>query len=324
MSILKSSIQFAPHFDGKRFYNPGGRQARGLKDVLRWKRTSRAERSPKFVDDVIESVPPHSVDAGRVRATLVNHSTVLLQQHGLNVLTDPIWSERASPVKWLGPRRHRKPGVRIEDLPCLDVVLISHNHYDHLDMPTLRRLKSMQSPVFIAPLGVADFLRHKGIERVHEVDWGDAVAVKDATVHCVPALHFSARGISDRNKTLWCGYVIESQDRIVYFSADTAFGDHFSQIREGFGSPDVTFLPIGAYAPRWFMSPVHMAPEDAVRAHEILGSKVSVAIHHGTFQLGDDAVDTPAELLAQTGRPDGFVLLKNGESIEEGFSLRDR
>lgn len=206
--------------------------------------------------------------------------------------------------------------MRKEDLPRIDIVLISHNHYDHLDLPTLRWLARRGDSVFVAPIGVGRLLRSHKIGPTHELDWGEAQMFENAAIHCVPALHFAARGIFDRNRTLWCGYVIESQRQVVYFAGDTGFGKHFLQIRERFGSPRLALLPIGAYAPRWFMSPVHMAPEEAVRAHEILGSGTSVAIHHGCFQLGDDGIDTPREQLVKSSRPESFLILGNGESAD--------
>ena len=307
---------FPKHFDGRRFYNPDAPQARGFLAVLRWKLSSRPEPSPKFISDVEPSTPPRRVEKDELRITMVNHSTALIQQRAANILTDPIWSDRASPVSWLGPKRHRKPGVRIDDLPDIDVVLISHNHYDHLDLRTLRQLSARGHSRFIVAAGVARLLRSEKIEPVYEMDWGDSVTASGVRIHCVPALHFSARGILDRNKTLWCGYAIEFPKRLVYFAGDTAFGSHFAQIRETFGSPHVALLPIGAYEPRWFMSPVHMTPEDAVRAHEVLGAKTSIAIHHGTFQLADDGVDTPTKELMAHRRDDSFLILKNGQFAE--------
>jgi L-ascorbate metabolism protein UlaG (beta-lactamase superfamily) len=283
---------------------------------LRWKLSSRAEPSAGFVSDVRQSIPPRQVEGGELHITLVNHSTVLLQQRASNILTDPIWSQRASPLSWIGPRRRRLPGVRKEDLPHIDIVLISHNHYDHLDMPTLRWLARRGNPQFVVPIGVDRLLRAKKMGPAHELDWGEAKTFEGTTIHCVPALHFAARGVLDRNKTLWCGYVIEAQNRALYFAGDTGFGDHFSQIRQRFGSPRLALLPIGAYEPRWFMSPVHMSPEEAVRAHEILGSGVSIAIHHGCFQLGDDGIDTPREQLSKASRPDSFLILNNGQSAD--------
>jgi L-ascorbate metabolism protein UlaG (beta-lactamase superfamily) len=307
---------FPKHFDGRRFYNPGAPQARGFIDVLRWKLSSRPESSPKFIADVEPSVPPRSVDGSGLRITLVNHSTVLIQQRGSNILTDPIWSERASPVSWLGPKRRRKPGVRLEDLPRIDTVLLSHNHYDHLDLPTLRRIAADGHPSFIVASGCARLLRSQRIEPVHELDWGESVTLSGVTIHSVAAQHFSSRGIFDRDKTLWCGYLIESPDRLVYFAGDTGFGSHFGQIRERFGSPNVALLPIGAYDPRWFMSPVHMSPEEALQAHRILGAQTSIAIHHGTFQLADDGIDTPQRNLIAGRQDENFSILKNGQFTE--------
>lgn len=309
-----SGQPFPKHFDGKHFYNPNGSQVRGLADVLRWKLNSRGEPSPRFVSDVRQSVPPRRVENSELLATLVNHSTVLLQQSASNILTDPIWSERTSPISWIGPRRHRKPGVRREYLPDIDVVLISHNHYDHLDLPTLRWLAGRGNATFIVPIGVGELLRSEKIAPVHELDWGEARTFGRTTISCVPALHFSGRGIFDRNQTLWCGYVISCHDRIVYFAGDTAFGDHFSQIRERFGSPRLALLPIGAYEPRWFMSSVHMSPEEAVKAHQLLGAATSIAIHHGTFQLADDGIDTPKQQILKSSPPDSFLVLENGQS----------
>jgi L-ascorbate metabolism protein UlaG (beta-lactamase superfamily) len=304
---------FPKHFDGRRFYNPNARQALSFGAVFKWKTRTRPEKSPRFVNDVTQTAPPQEVEGDELRVTLVNHSTVLLQARGVNILTDPVWSERISPVSWIGPRRHRAPGVRIEDLPRIDAVLISHNHYDHLDLPTLRRLAARGPAPYVVPLGVAELVRSQKIATVHELDWGQSVPFENFIVRCVPAQHFSARGIRDRNQSLWCGYVIETRARRVYFAGDTGFGPHFAQIREVFGPPDVALLPIGAYEPRWFMGPIHMAPDEAVEAHKILGARTSIAIHHGTFQLADDAIDTPPKQLAAAGAPKSFLVLKNGE-----------
>jgi L-ascorbate metabolism protein UlaG (beta-lactamase superfamily) len=307
---------FPEHFDGRRFFNPDAQPARGFLDVLRWKFSSRPEPSPKFVSDVHQSIPPRSVAGNAIRVTMVNHSTVLIQQGAINILTDPIWSERTSPLSWAGPKRKRDPGVRMDDLPGIDVVLISHNHYDHLDLPTLRQLAARGRSTFIVAARCARLLRSEKIEPAYELDWGESLALLGLAFHAVPALHFSARGPFDRNKTLWCGYAIESPEGLVYFAGDTAFGPHFAQIREKFGSPRLALLPIGAYKPRWFMSSVHMDPEEAVRAHEILSAKTSIAIHHGTFQLADDAIDTPEKELLAFRRDDSFLILKNGQFAE--------
>src|SRR5215471_530333 len=210
--------EFPKHFDGKRFYNPNAPQSRGFRDALRWKLTSRPEPSARFVADVDPSTPPRRVEGSGLRTTFVNHSTVLLQQRGCNVLTDPIWSERASPVSWAGPRRRRKPGVSWEDLPPIDAVLISHNHYDHLDLATLRRLARRGDSTFIVPARVGRLLRSENIGRVRELDWGESASLPGFIINCVTAQHFSRRGIYDQNQTLWCGYVIEAQQNRVYFA----------------------------------------------------------------------------------------------------------
>jgi L-ascorbate metabolism protein UlaG (beta-lactamase superfamily) len=281
---------------------------------LRWKLSSRPKASPRFVADVECSIPPDRIENQELRATLVNHSTVLLQQREYNILTDPIWSERAGPVRWLGPRRRRSPGIEKAHVPRIDIVLISHNHYDHLDLPTLRWLDDRDHCSFVVPAGLGRFFESQRLGPVHELDWGESRAFAGVTIHCVPAAHFSARHLFDRNRTLWCGYVIESRERVIYFAGDTAFSEHFERIRESFGSPDLSLLPVGAFRPRWFMSPIHMAPHQAVQAHEILSSKMSIAIHYGTFQLGDDSIDEPREQLSKLGPPDSFLLLNNGQS----------
>ncbi len=303
------------HFDGKRLYKPGAAGAPGLLGALRWMVSSRPERSARFVDDVEETKPSSAVEGAELRVTLVNHSTVLVQQGGLNILTDPIWAERASPVAGIGPRRRRIPGVRWEDVPRIDAVLLSHNHYDHLDLAVLRRLAKRGQSQFVVPSGVGRLLRSQKIGPVHELDWGEQASIGLARIHSVPALHFSARGLFDRNRTLWCGYVIETAERTIYFAGDTAFGDHFGMIRERFGAPRVALLPIGAYEPRWFMSPVHMSPDEAVRAHEILGAGTSIAIHHGTFQLADEGLDTPRKRLREHAPGDSFLVLNNGQAV---------
>ena len=306
---------FPKHFNGRRYFNPDAPQVRGFLAALRWKLTSRPERSPRFVADVRPSKPPPVVPGAALLVTMINHSTLLLQQNGINILTDPLWSQRASPLAWIGPHRRRAAGVRWEDLPRIDVVLVSHNHYDHLDVPTLRRLADRGQCQFIAPAGVGRLLRARRIGPVHELDWGESLSLGQATIHSVPALHFSARALFDRNRTLWCGYVIKAAERMIYFAGDTAFGDHFERVRAQFGAPWLALLPIGAYEPRWFMAPVHMAPEQALRAHQLLGARTSIAIHHGTFQLADEAIDTPKSCLMASNPGDSFLVLDNGQSV---------
>lgn len=285
------------HFDGEEFRNQGATPSHGFLDLLRWRWTRQpgewrahrnVARGPK--------PPPHS---NSLRATFVNHATVLVQTHELNILTDPIWSDRASPVSWAGPERVRPPGIRFEDLPRIDVVLISHNHYDHMDLPTLKRLYERDRPRFIVGLGNASLLESAGIEGVEEMDWWQSLQLGSHTqLTGVPAQHFSMRWIGDRNQRLWLGYVIDSPDGKVYFAGDTGMGPHFKQIYQRFGPMRLSLLPIGAYRPRWFMSSVHLDPHQAVEAHRELHSQVSIGIHFGTFQLADDGEDEPVQELA--------------------------
>ena len=285
------------HFDGERFFNSPNGMPQGVGSLAKWLANREPGAWQKWIDAAPGPPPPERVSHGNIRATFVGHSTVLIQMDGVNILCDPIWSKRASPVSWIGPRRHRAPGIRFEHLPPIDLVLQSHDHYDHLDVPTLRRIASQWRPGFAVPLGVAQRLSSKGIahdEQIRELDWWQSAEALDRLrITAVPARHFSGRGLRDRNETLWCGYVIEGPSGTVYFAGDTGYGLHFREIGERFPKVRLAFLPIGAFRPQWFMGPVHISPEDAVRAHEEVGAATSVAIHFGTFHLADDGQDEP-------------------------------
>jgi L-ascorbate metabolism protein UlaG (beta-lactamase superfamily) len=289
------------HFDGNHFYNPRGGALHGGGSVLKWLATRKPGAWRKWNDAGPGPAPPERVDEGRMRATFVGHSTVLIQMDGVNILCDPIWSNRASPFSWIGPRRHRAPGIRFEHLPTIDLVLQSHDHYDHFDVPTLRRIGAQWRPDFAVPLGVRRRLTAKNIaqdSQIRELDWWESAEMfGKIRVTAVPARHFSGRGLRDRNKTLWCGYVIEGSFGAVYFAGDTGYGPHFREIREKFPEIRLALLPIGAFRPQWFMGPVHVSPVDAVRAHEEVGAATSIAIHFGTFRLADDGEDEPVNEL---------------------------
>jgi len=309
------------HFDGRRYHNPGRAGARSLWQVIRWALTRRKRPWPRWVDDPPRPAPPPRVAAHEIAVTFVNHATFLLQLGGVNVLTDPIWSERASPVQWAGPRRVRRPGVAFEQLPPIDVVLVSHTHYDHLDLPTLLRLERRDAPRIVTGLGNRRFLNRRGLAKVEELDWWQTFSFRDSVRFTMtPAQHFSRRGLFDHNATLWGGFWIEYGAKKLFFAADTAYNGHFREIRERLGSPDVALLPIGAYEPRWFMAAAHMNPEEAVQAHLDLGAALSVAMHFGTFQLTDEPIDEPVralrESLARHGISDGtFRVLEFGETL---------
>jgi L-ascorbate metabolism protein UlaG (beta-lactamase superfamily) len=300
-------LDFPAHFDGRRYFNPGGAPLRGLGSALKWMLRRRQDHSPPL--ERPRNVPVWTGREAAPTVTVVNHTTALLELRGVTILTDPIWSERCSPVSFAGPRRKRPPGIPFNKLPRIDVVLVTHNHYDHLDLPTLRRLRPK---LFVAPVGVGRFLEGKGIGPVRELDWGASAPVNGGVVHATPAFHFSGRGVFDRDTTLWCSYMIDSADGLIFFGGDTGFGQHFSWIRERFGAPRAALLPIGAYKPRWFMSPVHMNPAEAAEAHRILGAQLSIAIHNGTFQLADEGIDQPRRELGDVA---GFVVPWNGEPV---------
>jgi L-ascorbate metabolism protein UlaG (beta-lactamase superfamily) len=230
-----------------------------------------------------------------------------------------VYSQRVSPFRSLGPKRVRSPGIPFDQLPPIHVVLITHNHYDHLDIETLLRLEAAHSPRFVTTLGNRAFLQEFGLRDVDELDWWQSVEAGGATVTLTPAQHWSSRRPRNRNRTLWGGFMVRASERLVYFAGDTGYGKHFSAIREKLGQPDLALLPIGAYEPRWFMQDQHMNPEDAVRAHLDVQAKLSVGTHFGCFQLTDEGIDDPPRDLATARErhgvaPDAFQVLETGET----------
>ena len=285
------------NFDGVRFRNLVPRR-HGLLAALRWMLSRH--RGPWHSHPNAQPGPPPPRNSERLRITFVNHATFLLQLNGINILTDPMWSERASPVDWAGPRRFRPPGIRFEDLPPIDLVLLSHDHYDHMDLPTLRRLYRQHGPTVYAGLRNAALLERHGLGNVVELDWWqETTARRDLWITAVPAQHFSSRALFDRDRRLWCGFVVQTQDTCIYFAGDTGAGPHFAQIARKFPQIDVALLPFGAYRPQWFMGEVHMSPAEAVEAHLTLGARLSIASHFGTFALADDGEEEPVQSLQQ-------------------------
>lgn len=309
------------HFDGKHFYNPTLPKGflPAVSGVFKMLREGRS-RWPSFVSNKAVPNLQQKLAPGSVAITFVNHATFLLQTAGLNILTDPVWSERVSPTQWIGPRRVRKPGIPLEQLPRIDLILISHNHYDHLDVHTLKALNARFNPRVIAPLGNAMLLRSIGLKNVSELDWWEEIEFSaELALTFAPTQHFSGRTPWDRQQSLWGSYMLQARDRRIYFGADSGYSTHFSEIQQRLGSPDLALLGIGAYEPRWFMQPMHMCPAEAVQAHQDLGSRQSVGMHFGTFQLSAEAIDQPpAELkdaLSKEGIPDDeFITLEEGET----------
>jgi L-ascorbate metabolism protein UlaG (beta-lactamase superfamily) len=314
------AIPIPDHFDGERFFNPHARQGKSLEDLRRWRQTRQKQEWPEHVEDPTFP-PPGRVAPDRIAATFIGHSTFLVQLGGVCVLIDPIWSKRCSPVFFAGPRRVRRPGQRLEALPGVDLLLVTHNHYDHMDLPTLRRVRARWAPSVATGLGNTRHLAKADIRSAIELDWWQSTELAGARVTYVPAQHFSARGLYDRNRCLWGGFVVEAGGAIVYFAGDSGYCPHFAEIGRRFPRIDLALLPIGAYEPRWFMRQQHVDPEEAVRAHLDLGARRSLGMHFGTFQLTEEAIDAPVlalrEARAQAGVAEAdFDILAFGETRE--------
>jgi L-ascorbate metabolism protein UlaG (beta-lactamase superfamily) len=291
--------------------------------VLRWALSRRPPAWPAPFDAEPGPPPPPQVEGGGLRATFVNHATVLLQSDGLNLLCDPHWGERCSPVSFAGPRRVRPPGLRLQDLPRLHAILLSHNHYDHMDLGTLEALfqAHLHAPL-LTGLGVARSLPKRWRARAVEMDWWQSHPLSGpALATYVPGRHFSARGLHDRFASRWGGFHISFKSGGVYFAGDTGYGSHFKAILARLGAPRLAVLPVGAYEPRWFMQHHHMNPADAVQARQDLGAERALAMHFGTFPLADEGYDAPMRDLAAAKAAAGlgdeqFKVLGFGEAWE--------
>jgi L-ascorbate metabolism protein UlaG (beta-lactamase superfamily) len=269
--------------------------------------------------------PPPRVNGETVRLSFVGHASWLIQTSGVNILVDPVWSMRASPVAFAGPRRRNDPGIAFEALPNIDIVLVSHGHYDHLDLPTLSRLTATFAPRVITPLGNDITMRARDAKiRVEAFDWHDRVELGNGlSVTLVATRHWSARGLFDRNRALWASFVLETPVGKIYIVCDSGYGEgaHFRRVAEAHGPLRLAILPIGAYEPRWFMRDQHMNPDDAVKALADCGAELALAHHHCTFHLTDEAIDAPVvalgEALDQAKIPrERFLALKPGQVVE--------
>ncbi|MGH8306988.1 MAG: MBL fold metallo-hydrolase [Gammaproteobacteria bacterium] len=299
-------------------------------DFWRWRRERRAAGLPRPPAEGYAAFaerwwmqPDFKLDmSAKLRPVVwwLGHATVLLRIDGLHIITDPHLGKRASPLPFLGPHRKVRAPAEVHALPKIDAALVSHNHYDHLDAYTVRQLVRANPEVtFYVPLGLAAWLRARGAQHVEELDWWDRRDLLDIGIHCIPAQHWSARTLFDRNRTLWCGWMVKATGFSFYFSGDTGYTPYLADITQRLGPPDLAALPIGAYEPRWFMRGQHVNPEEAVRLHRELYVRQSLAIHWGTFELADDSLDDPLKalkrsLLEQEVSEDQFWVLRQGEA----------
>lgn len=311
------------HFDGVTFFVPGRKSDRGFVDMLRWQAGGGRKDWPASYPSPFADKPPERVPG--LRVALVGHASLLVQAAGQNILVDPVWSPRASPFQFAGPKRTNPPGIAFDDLPAIDTVLITHNHYDHLDGETLDRLWARFRPRILAPLGNDAIIRsYDGEIAVETLDWGQSMGIGGGiAAHLEPALHWSARGVNDRRMALWGAYVLTTPSGAVYLAGDTGYGDGatFRDVRGRFGAPCLAVLPIGAYEPRWFMSQQHMDPAEAVKALADLGAAQGLGVHWGTFRLANEGVDQPehdlAAALSEAGvAPERFIAMRPGQVWE--------
>lgn len=317
------------HFDGERFFTPNGPAPKSRRQLLRWL-VDRRRRKPKaqwpsWAPSPYADRPPPRVEGTALRICYVGHASLLIQTAGVNMLLDPVWSERASPFRFAGPKRVNDPGIGFADLPLVDVVLVSHGHYDHLDLRTLSRLAAAHRARVITPLGNDAIMRKYDANIVAEAyDWGGRTEIGEGlAVTLEPTQHWSARSLSDRNMMLWASFVIETPGGRIYFVADSGYGEgrFFREARKRHGPFKLAILPIGAYEPRWFMRDQHMNPAEAVKALTDCGADYALAHHHGTFQLTDEAIDAPrlalADALAEARiAPERFRVLQPGQVWE--------
>jgi len=308
-----ASLGPSPRDDAGRFTNPVGGLTHGtigvrlpfmLRRMAGSFRTrpgapSRVENDGAFLRENAQHSEP--------TITWVGHATLLVQMGHVTFLTDPIWSDRPSPISFIGPRRHVPPGIALDALPPIDFVVVSHNHYDHLDLPTLTALAERSAETrFIVPLANGALLRGAGIENVVELDWGDSLAHEGVRVHCLPAQHWSARGIGDERQSLWASWAVVADERRFYFAGDTGYFDGFARIADVLGPFDLAAVPIGAYEPVEMMRESHMNPEQAAQAARDVGATRTVAMHFGTFDLSDEPVDEPPKRFRAAAREVGF------------------
>jgi len=320
-----SLMQFKAHHAKKGFRNPyPGFENQGYKSLTKWLiwdrliNNSQNELVDTMKFEMAENNPEWLINnKSSFSVTWVGHSTLLIQMDGLNILTDPMWGERASPVSFAGPKRFVEPGIDFEDLPKIDIVIISHNHYDHLDTETIENLGN--GPLYLIPLGLASYFEGLNISNYQELDWWEEIKFNNIRFVCTPSQHFSGRNLFDRDKTLWCSWVINGSAK-VYFTGDSGYFPGFKQIGKKYGPFDLAAIPIGSYSPSWFMKSVHTDPREAIDIYNDLGAKYFLPIHWGTFQLSDEPVKEPPlilkkEIANRKLDPSRFKILKHGETF---------
>ena len=318
--LAKEIFSKAISKDGIFYNNYINHKMATFKEFWKWRKESK---KPEPLSFPLANNDPKFLQENRTQKTLtwIGHASFLIQLDGINILTDPHLTERASPIVFAGPSRTTPPGLAIEDLPEIDVIVISHNHYDHLDYQTILKITRKQinrQPLVLVPLKLKKLLKSFGARNVKELDWWDTTTFKNLNIHSVPVQHWSNRSFNT-NKTLWCGWVFENEDFKSIFVGDTGYSKDFSTIQQKFGPMDLSMIPIGAYAPRWFMKDHHCNVEESIQIHKDLKSKKSIAMHWGTFQLTDEPMDEPVKLLKKLTiennfLPDEFIAMTHGES----------
>ncbi len=328
MELPSSTADPPPHHTQKGFRNLYDHSERGLDDLLRWQLGLGPSEPPLFSPDLLPPYKPDVVnpdlhriknpDSNQIQITWIGHSTFLIQMDGVDILTDPIFNDRSSPFSIGGIRRLVPAGLKLENLPPIQAVIISHNHYDHLDKQTVEGLGS--KPTYFVPLGLGRWLKKRKIENVVELDWWQVFSSARLKFYSVPVQHFSGRTPFDRNKTLWSGWIIEGKRGKFFFAGDTGYSPVFREIGERFGPIRVSLIPIGAYRPRWFMKSVHVDPPEAVQIHQDTNSQQSIASHWGTFKLSDEPVGEPPRYLEKALKDAGldekkFIIMRFGETL---------
>jgi L-ascorbate metabolism protein UlaG (beta-lactamase superfamily) len=309
------------HFDGTDFFNPSGTKPKGPRDLLKWQFTTPKSKWPKTFPSPHSDTPPERVEGDQIRISFIGHASYLIQAHGKAILIDPVYANRVGPFDVLGPKRINPPGIAFAALPKIDAVIVTHNHYDHMDMRVLAQLAKRDRPAIITPLGNDAIMQpHLAGVTMQALDWYQSVSLAEGIeVHAVPTQHWSARGARDRMHALWASFVFKVTSKTIYAVGDSGLGDGriFREVGQRFPNIDMALLPIGAYEPRWFMRDQHMNPDDAVQAFEFCGTKRALGHHWGTFQLTNEAIDAPrlelaAALAARNIPSERFVAVQPG------------